>query len=488
MTNPADIPTPLPWDQRAKSVEPMPGGYFGYLASLRELCWHAFEHNLSPQDMTQWIQDHFGTGPKQATKIESFLRRTGVLKLANEQLHLSERTITWIETEEDGLLIALLHSKIQFAGEMLAEIAERPRSSDELRKAAKDYGLNWERQTQVDRRRGWIQSAGMITPMDNGSLAITDVGRELLSKLELYKPSADKAPPQSLSAPTPPETVPEVDNPDSPLTVAPRRDAPSPTIDPSSAKALANEIRSASTDSRNPDRLEVAVRDAFRHLGFGAEKLGGSGKTDVLVTAPLGKNDSYSVTIDAKTVGSGSLSDGQVNWHSLEDHRKQHNANYSMLVGPNPSGKKLMDHAIDSSVAVLSTEQLADLCIQHAEAPLGLQDYRALFESVGAVDTSPVEKEANNLSRLRDLAGEICGQLAERTKTFGPIGASQLQMVLDQPTDTVEIQQVLDTLANPLVGAIQGTADKGYVLAAAPRVIQQRLQLLGDQISGLESS
>ncbi len=492
MTNPADIPLPDPWDQRAKSVEPMPGGYFGYLASLRELCWHAFEHNLSPQDMTKWIQDHFGTGPKQATKIESFLRRTGVLKLANEQLHLSERTITWIETEEDGLLIALLHSKIRFVGEMLAEIAEKPRSSDELRKAAKDYGLNWERQTQVDRRRGWIQSAGMITPMDNGSLAITGVGRELLSKLELYKPSADKAPPQSLSAPTPPETVPEVDDPESSLTVAPRCDVPSPTIDPSPAKALANEIGNASTDSRNPDRLEVAVRDAFRHLGFGAEKLGGPGKTDVLVTAPLGKNDSYSVTIDAKTVGSGSLGDGQVNWDALDEHRDNHEADYALLVAPNPSSKgRLMRSAHSHQVAVLSTEELAELCLLHAEMPLGLQEYRVLFETGGAVDTTPIKLAHQESARLRALAAELCEKLAKRTGTFGPLTAPQLMVMIDQPdkpSSEQEIQQTLDALASPLVGAVKGTASTGYVLATAPRVIQQRLQQLGDQISGLESS
>ena len=56
-----------------------------------------------------------------------------------------------------------------------------------------------------------------------------------------------------------------------------------------SAETLAAEIIEASTDSRNPDRFERAVRDAFDFLGFEAQRLGGPGKTDVLLTALLGK-------------------------------------------------------------------------------------------------------------------------------------------------------------------------------------------------------
>ena len=192
------------------------------------------------------------------------------------------------------------------------------------------------------------------------------------------------------------------------------------------------------------------------------------------------------MTIDAKTVGSGSLGDHQVDWDTLADHRNQHDADHSMLVGPSPSGKRLMDRAANRTVAVLSTEQLAGLCIQHADAPLGLENYRVLFDTGGAVDMAPIEIAARDMARTRDLAAELCAKLAERTGAFGSLTASQLMVMLDQPdkpSSAQEIQRVLDTLASPLVGAIQGTADKGYVLASAPRVIQQRLQQLGDLLA-----
>ncbi|WP_420436632.1 hypothetical protein [Candidatus Poriferisocius sp.] len=266
-----------------------------------------------------------------------------------------------------------------------------------------------------------------------------------------------------------------------------------PTGDETSPGAvLAAEIREAGTDSKNPDRLEFAVRDAFLFLGFDADKLGGPGKTDVLIKAQLGKDASYSATIDAKTVGAGSLSDHQVDWVTLDEHRKQHNADHSMLIGPNPSGQRLINRAVGQVVSVLSTGQLADLCLQHSDAPLGLEDYRALFETGGGVDTTLIAKAAQESTRLRELAAELLATLAGQVGDTGPLTARNLWLLMrNQPPGEEDlqrkIQHMLDTLANPLVGAIQGNAETGYAPAAAPRVIKQRLHQLGDCLASVAS-
>lgn len=489
MTNPADIPKPLPWDQRGKSIVTLPGGYAGYIDTLREICEHTVKQQPTSQSLATWLQSNYQLTERSAAGRANFLRKTAVLESTSGLLYLTRQASRWHETEDDGILIGLLHSRIQFVGELLAELQDQPRSSEELRQVAKNFGLNWDTKAQVQRRRGWLQSAKLIEPTDRGRLAITDAGRDLLAKLIVHSPDLALEHTRSHPLPKPAPEGKPTSTPKTTILTAPfEQDDPPADREPLPAEVLAKEIREASTDSKNPDRLEIAARDAFQFLGFDAEKLGGSGKTDVLVKAPLVLDDSYSVTVDAKTVGAGSLGDHQVDWVTLDDHRRQHNADYSMLVGPNPSGSRLMNRAIDKSVAVLSTEQLANLCIQHAEAPLGLENYRALFDTGGAVDMARLSRAAQDLTRLRDLAVELCAKLAEKTSAFGPLTASQLMVMLDQPdkpSSVQEIQQVLDTLASPLVGAIQGTADKGYVLATAPRVIQQRLQQLGDLLAAL---
>ncbi len=87
--------------------------------------------------------------------------------------------------------------------------------------------------------------------------------------------------------------------------------------------------------------------DVFEFLGFRAEWLGGSGKTDVLVDAMLGRDDSYRVIVDCKSTGSGAVADQQIDWVTLEEHRRKHDAQHIAIVGPNPSGTRLFGRAVE---------------------------------------------------------------------------------------------------------------------------------------------
>ena len=494
MTNPADIPPPLPWGERSTDVATMPGGNPSYFETLREICGHIEFQHPSPESFVSWLQDHYGLGREIALRRSRFLLRADILDDQIGTLHLGNYASRWYATGDDGILIALLHSRLKFIGEMLTELLTTPRTSEELRSAASTYGLDWAGRDQVGRRRRWLESANLIASVSNGRIAITDEGRDLLNMLEVHQPELGNDRSNTQVAPKPASQTPPASLPESqPPTAPTKADDPTEDRDPTPAEVLADEIRDASTDSKNPDRLEIAVRDAFQFLGFDAEKLGGSGKTDVLVKAPLGRDDSYSVAIDAKTVGSGSLGYGQVDYLVLDSHRKQHKADYSMLVGPNPSGKQLMDLAVAQSVAVLSTEQLADLCLQHANAPLGLQDYRVLFDTGGVVDMAPISRAAQDLIRLRELAAELLATLVDQTSETGPLTARDLWLLLrNHPSAKTSlqqgIQQVLDTLASPPMGAVKGTTSEGYVLATAPHVTQQRLHQLGDQLTTRESA
>lgn len=240
--------------------------------------------------------------------------------------------------------------------------------------------------------------------------------------------------------------------------------------------------------STDPQRFERAVRDAFAFLGFDAELLGGSGKTDVLLEAPLGRDESYRVAVDAKTSGKGAVLDHQIDWVTLREHRRLHEADYSLVVAPNPASGRLTDRAVEYSVAIMSASQLAGLCRQHGRSPLGLRDYEDLFKVPGAIDTTDLDERADDLARLMGLAAGICSTLAADSSHFGRLTARDLWISLAR-TDTGsgssedEIRSLLDTLASPLVGAADDDHQRGFVLATDLRVTMHRLQLFGSAIS-----
>ena len=325
-------------------------------------------------------------------------------------------------------------------------------TADLRRWAGKKYLMGWETNTQIDNRRGWLQSAGLIERNSDGLLCLTADGSGFL-ELVVVQPTLDRQSPKPGDIDGPKKrherAVLDLGEGD------PSRDLGAGS--PDRATEISRQVTCAATDSKNPTQFERALRDAFRYLGFAAEHLGGSGQTDVLVDARFGGDASYRVAIDAKTTSAPSLQDHQVDWDTLTEHRLKHEADYSMLVGPNPSGGRLMERAQLHNVAVLSADALAGLCELHSVRPLGLADYRTMFEQSGEVDLSEIEERAEEANRLVTLAKRLVDAIADLARDLGPLTANQLRLTMyhqdseDLPTQA-EIEAMLAALASPLHG------------------------------------
>lgn len=484
MSSLASLPDILPWEQRHKSLEPLPGGYRHGLDGLRRICTFVDRHQPDRDQLESFLRSEYNISNVNSRLVVAFLLRVDLLEDKAGRCRPGDWTRRWFNSDDDGIVIALIHSRVRFIGEILEELHAAPRSVDELLSIANErYGFAWKSAGSIASRRGWLQGAGFIGIGADRKLTVTESGRTFLARLNVTPASPSPvptpepvpdSPPEQPSAPEPlPDPSPEQPQP------------PEPLPDPSPVEDLATEIEESSTDSQNPRRFERAVRDAFACLGFRAELLGGSGKTDVLLMARLGRSDSYKVTVDAKTTASGRLSDMQVDWATLVEHRANMGADHSLLVGPNPRGRRLFNRAVDHRVTVLSARRLAELCRSHARTPLGLPDYRLVFTTHGEADLTELNKRAENSERLRVLATDICRELAANWDTVGYHTARDLWIRL-QRANPDTIQSVLDTLASPLVGAIHGDPEKGYVLASDPKVAQLRLALLGEELTNPE--
>ena len=482
-TRPSTQPIHVPWEDRTKGVLSMPGGYDGYFDSLR---WTAESTQNAPPSQSELaarMADHFGLTESAARSRLGFLKKVGFLGLDSGVWVLPEFIKLWLLDRDPAPLVARLHQKVQFIGEMLKGLKQPMTTADLRRWAGKKYLMGWETNTQIDNRRGWLQSAGLIERNSDGLLCLTADGSGFL-ELVVVQPTLDRQSPKPGDIDGPKKrherAVLDLGEGD------PSRDLGAGS--PDRATEISRQVTCAATDSKNPTQFERALRDAFRYLGFAAEHLGGSGQTDVLVDARFGGDASYRVAIDAKTTSAPSLQDHQVDWDTLTEHRLKHEADYSMLVGPNPSGGRLMERAQLHNVAVLSADALAGLCELHSVRPLGLADYRTMFEQSGEVDLSEIEERAEEANRLVTLAKRLVDAIADLARDLGPLTANQLRLTMyhqdseDLPTQA-EIEAMLAALASPLMGAIAGNPDNGYVLACSPAVTAHRLGILGASLT-----
>ena len=199
------------------------------------------------------------------------------------------------------------------------------------------------------------------------------------------------------------------------------------------------------------------------------------------------------VTIDAKTTSSPALQDQQVDWVTLAEHRVKHGADVAMLIGPNPTSRRLLERAQSQGIAVLSADALADLCCRHAATPLGLADYKGIFERGGSADLAHIKKRSEEAGRRMELAKWLLGAIGEEAEYLGPRTARDLhgRLYRDEGANVAaepEIQDMLQSLASPLLGAIAGDSDRGYVLACSPAVTAEAfavpLVLLGATVWG----
>lgn len=481
-TIPAGLPPAFHWRDRVKGVSPMPGGYDGYLQSLRSICQMIDAERPAQHDLAPRLEEMLGISPTGARNRVSFLRRIGVIEVDAGVAGMGYWARRWLECDDDAIIIGLLHSRCQLIGELL-QLCEQPLSTDELLAAANEsHGMGWDTRTQVDNRRGWLQSAGMVLALDDSRVQITDKGRALLNRLELHEPTPSRESPGKG----------HVDQVSSPVFSTETSDGASINSRPAESADRLNqlqaELRDSCSDSSDPDRFEKAAAAAFDFLGFRSEWIGGAGKTDVLLDALLGRDESYRVIVDCKTSASGSVHDQQVDWVTLSDHRRQHSADHVALVAPNPSGARMFDRARQHGVVIISADQLIGICRQHARSPLGLDEYRELFRIGGAADTGGIDERAAAIEQLVSLAAKLFEAIETRSETFGRLTARDLYLILagdpvEEGTSEDQIQLVLDGLSNPLIGVIDGTSSTGYRISSNAANSRLRLRILGDRIN-----
>ena len=270
---------------------------------------------------------------------------------------------------------------------------------------------------------------------------------------------------------------------------APEADAPALAVVASHPQRIADGLTLAAVDSGSPARLEAAVAEALRFLGFEADHIGGPGRADVVAYAELGV-DRYSIVLDAKSAGQGRVMEGQIDWVTIQEHQRHERADLSCVVGPAFAAGRLPERAREYRTRLLSAEQLAGVVRLHAETPLNLAELRPLFSD--APDLETVIRELRTAAAERARRGRLLRRLLE---TIDNLNRAQPDAVLAKPdlllgsmlaqpgepqgTTRTEIEAALNLLE--ATGILRRSNGEGYVSQTTTTGAEQILSALAGQ-------
>jgi hypothetical protein len=151
------------------------------------------------------------------------------------------------------------------------------------------------------------------------------------------------------------------------------------------ATELADAIDKAALCGKHGAELEQFTCDAFSFLGFQGEVISGPRNPDVVVDAPMGER-SYRVLIDTKSRSGGVVQQNDVNFNGLNEHKAKVNADYVAVLGADLSAGNLEKWAQEHKVRLLTTEELRQVLLAHAEGVIAMDRLEALFRDGGSTD------------------------------------------------------------------------------------------------------
>lgn len=404
------------------------------------------------QEMTQEMIREYSNKMFQISTASSnmfitLLTNIGFLDRKSKNTYkISELGDKWLTQNNILDLLCCIHAKFLFVFEILKELENRSLSSKELAVIAKvSYGFNRESIDEIRRRLILLKEAKLIMEDSSETYCLTVRGKRLLQMICTQEKE---------------DRIEEKTN---------------FCLSQGDDDELLQRIRLASKDSSKPEKFEEVLKEAFETLGFKTEWLGGSGKTDVLLQAICAPKLSYKVAVDAKSTSTGNVTEGQINFDTLKEHKKLHSADYTMVVGCAFQGERLIRRAKGHHVALLDIDKLEEILKIHREVPLSISAYKRLFEQSGIVDLEVLEDERNRVRRYGMLVEAIMKCLFD--ESYDPIteGALSIREIyrsirdnekFDIAPELSEIEAILEFLSSPLVECVGKNGKEYYIIGS----------------------
>jgi hypothetical protein len=252
---------------------------------------------------------------------------------------------------------------------------------------------------------------------------------------------------------------------------------------------IINNLKETQNKSDLPTEYEIALADAFKFLGFQAKTIGGKGDTDVLLTANIGK-ESYKVDVDGKTSKNEKISDAQINWLSLKDHKEKNNSNFVVVAGPGFAGGNLEKRAKEYGVSLITTEELNKILEAHSKYPFTLLELKDLFAEAGYLTEQVDDLLSQNhvrrsfLEKFKTIIEEIEKLQNTRLGYFTFESLAGREKIQELEIELEDIENIIQLLRIPFINAIAEIDKNKFVFTLEKRDLSNTFYQISQLISG----
>ncbi|WP_017547412.1 restriction endonuclease [Salinicoccus carnicancri] len=431
--------------QRKVSTGYIPGGLNDLFNTIFE-CLEFINKNNEERVIYKYYESSYGI---KSTSTRSFLHHLMNLKLI-ERVSLSSYEVTnqgilLLESKNILDLVVFYNNSYKFILELLEELKE-PKTRKQLTEIASlSYEIQSNISINISHRLHLLEKAGLIYFYKN-NYHLTEGAEKFITHFELELPSI----------------------------IGNRKNEK----EKSEHFTLLNDLNKTSRDSMNPTNFEKAIRNIFLEMGFDSKLIGGAGNTDVLLKSPGSAQYSYTVCVDAKSTYSGAVTDSMVDFDTLKEHKRKHNADYIVIIANTfNSESRLTKRAIEHNVALLDIELLSELYKKHMEIPLSFEEYINIFNQPGVVDIKVLDNKRNEMIGIANLMLSIMDAFINNKDEL--LTSRDLYWIINVNKENVskfsklEIEDMLLFLSSPFIACIEKKKE-GYRALGSSQDLKQK--------------
>ncbi len=393
---------------------------------------------IGRSELFSFIENKFHLKTSSAESMLPFLKASGLIEEVGRSVYLATPVAkAWLETGNDLDFIRILHSNMQFVGEMI-RAAENDITRNSIYEQGKQYGLNNEKARWIV---GFLVEAGLLEETQYLHLKATPMGMRFIEGLPLMEENAGEIEEKGIVI---------KDN--------------AVEIDIDELEQIAKAMQEASCNPWAEGKaagvaFEEAIAELFRYMGFHAERIGGAGDTDIVVKW---KDAEQTITaiVDAKSKSNGNVSHSDISDVAIDTHKDKNKSDYVAIVGKGFSGDTIRNHAEKKLFALVTVAQLVEVANAFHELGLSLSEIALIFKVPNGI--SELYEIITSRRRELEIISIVVSRFSKEQDELGGLSPRDLFFILrdtELSPSLIELCEVFEILSESEIGILQATDD-----------------------------